>query len=469
MSALGSILADRWGITGQSTLLASAAALAATLVVAEKDTLLNPDFLNSQKERLWELPTYKLYALGAAAVLVFLYAAISLLWPAVPRVLLVDFSCFTPPQRLKCSRKRLMDEIRLKGVFTEANLEFQEKILERSGLGDETGLSDGIAAMKDGEVKTTLKAALEESEMVLYDVVENLLAKSNTDPQEIDIVIVSCSCFAPTPSMAAMITNHFKLRRDVLTYNLSGMGCSSSLICIDLVKHLLKAMPNKLALIVNHENITQNWYVGNDRSMLVCNCLFRLGGAGALLSNRPKDIRRAKYELVHTVRVHLGCEDDAFGCMGNGEDSEGIKGVFLRRNVVSVAGRALKVNLQRLGPLTLPITEMVKVVMNKAYVPKFNNAFEHFLLHTGGRAVIDEMEEKLSLTPAQCQPSKDALYRFGNTSAASTWYILSNIEHFSGLKRGDRIWQLGFGGGFKCNSAVWRARRNVKASHECWE
>ena len=65
----------------------------------------------------------------------------------------------------------------------------------------------------------------------------------------------------------------------------------------------------------------------------------------------------------------------------------------------------------------------VKVVMNKAYVPKFNKAFEHFLLHTGGRAVIDEMEEKLSLTPAQCQPSKDALYRFGNTSAASTWCV----------------------------------------------
>lgn len=65
----------------------------------------------------------------------------------------------------------------------------------------------------------------------------------------------------------------------------------------------------------------------------------------------------------------------------------------------------------------------VKAVMNKAYVPKFNNAFEHFLLHTGGRAVIDEMEEKLSLTPAQCQPSKDALYRFGNTSAASTWCV----------------------------------------------
>jgi hypothetical protein len=36
------------------------------------------------------------------------------------------------------------------------------------------------------------------------------------------------------------------------------------------------------------------------------------------------------------------------------------QGVFLRRNVVNVAGRALKVNLQRLGPLVLPITEMVR-------------------------------------------------------------------------------------------------------------
>ncbi len=69
------------------------------------------------------------------------------------------------------------------------------------------------------------------------------------------------------------------------------------------------------------------------------------------------------------MRVHLGCEDDAFGCMGNGEDSEGIQGVFLRRNVVNVAGRALKVNLQRLGPLVLPITEMVRHPLASATYP----------------------------------------------------------------------------------------------------
>ena len=64
---------------------------------------------------------------------------------------------------------------------------------------------------------------------------------------QVDIVVVSCSCFAPTPSMAAMIVNHFRMREDVLTYSLAGMGCSSSLICVDMVKHLLRvqALPCK--------------------------------------------------------------------------------------------------------------------------------------------------------------------------------------------------------------------------------
>ena len=48
-------------------------------------------------------------------------------------------------------------------------------------------------------------------------------------------------------------------------------------------------------------------------------------------------------------------------------------------------------------------------------------------------------------------------------------YILARLEHTGSIRRGDRIWQLGFGGGFKCNSAVWKARRDVSVPHPCWE
>ena len=39
----------------------------------------------------------------------------------------------------------------------------------------------------------------------------------------------------------------------------------------------------------------------------------------------------------------------------------------------------------------------------------------------GGRGVIEILEKDLRLTPKQAQPSKDALYRFGYTSSATTW------------------------------------------------
>jgi hypothetical protein len=40
--------------------------------------------------------------------------------------------------------------------------------------------------------------------------------------------------------------------------------------------------------------------------------------------------------------------------------------------------------------------------------------------------------------------------------------VLAFIETFRGVSSGQRVWQLGFGSGFKCNSAVWRANRRIK-------
>lgn len=47
-------------------------------------------------------------------------------------------------------------------------------------------------------------------------------------------------------------------------------------------------------------------------------------------------------------------------------------------------------------------------------------------------------------------------------------YVLANIETQRGLTRGDRVWQIAFGSGFKCNSAVWRALRSTNEQHDAW-
>ncbi len=46
--------------------------------------------------------------------------------------------------------------------------------------------------------------------------------------------------------------------------------------------------------------------------------------------------------------------------------------------------------------------------------------------------------------------------------------MLANIEATRGVRRGDRVWQIAFGSGFKCNSAVWTALRAVNTQHAAW-
>jgi hypothetical protein len=48
-------------------------------------------------------------------------------------------------------------------------------------------------------------------------------------------------------------------------------------------------------------------------------------------------------------------------------------------------------------------------------------------------------------------------------------YVLAYIESHRGVRRGEKVWQLGFGSGFKCNSAVWVARKRVQDMHPAWE
>ena len=57
----------------------------------------------------------------------------------------------------------------------------------------------------------------------------------------------------------------------------------------------------------------------------------------------------------------------------------------------------------------------------KPYTPDFTTAFEHFCIHPGGKAVINEVGKSLKLRSEQCLPMLVPFERYGNTSSSSTW------------------------------------------------
>ncbi|XP_021741629.1 3-ketoacyl-CoA synthase 11-like [Chenopodium quinoa] len=422
---------------------------------------------------LWEHLQYNLISVIICSTLIVFLSTLYFMTRPRP-VYLVNFSCAKPNDCLKCPRTYFMDKTESAGVFSDQILGFQRKILERSGLGEETYLPESL---HNTPPNPSMASARAEAEEVMYGAIDELLAKTNVKPKDIGILVVNCSLFNPTPSLSAMIVNHYKLRGNIVSYNLGGMGCSAGVISVDLAKQLLQVHPNSYALVVSTENITLNWYLGNERSMLLPNCLFRMGAAAILLSNKRSDKRRSKYQLLHSVRTHKGSDDKCYSCVYQEEDADGKVGVSLSKELMAVAGDALKTNITTLGPLVLPMSEQLlflatlvgKKLFNmkiKPYIPDFKLAFEHFCIHAGGRAVLDELEKNLQLSEWHMEPSRMTLYRFGNTSSSSLWYELAYSEAKGRMRKGDRVWQIAFGSGFKCNSAVWKALRTVNPAKE---
>ncbi|RCV45863.1 hypothetical protein SEVIR_9G491600v4 [Setaria viridis] len=384
-------------------------------------------------------------------------------------VYLVDYSCYKPPASCRVPFATFMEHTRLISD-DEKSVRFQTRILERSGLGEDTCLPPANHYIPPNP---SMEASRAEAQLVIFSAIDDLVRRTGLKPKDIDILVVNCSLFSPTPSLSAMIINKYKLRSNIRSFNLSGMGCSAGLISIDLARDMLQVHPNSNALVVSTEIITPNFYQGTRRDMLLPNCLFRMGAAAILLSNRRREARRAKYRLVHVVRTHKGADDRAYRCVYQEEDDQGFSGISLSKELMAIAGDALKSNITTIGPLVLPMSEQLlfffrlvgRKLINKKwkpYIPDFKLAFEHFCIHAGGRAVIDELQKNLQLSARHVEASRMTLHRFGNTSSSSLWYELAYIEAKGRMRRGDRVWQIGFGSGFKCNSAVWKCLRSIK-------
>ncbi|KAJ0096064.1 hypothetical protein Patl1_16445 [Pistacia atlantica] len=394
---------------------------------------------------LWHSLHFDLVQILCSSFLIIFVATVYFM--SKPRTIyLVDYACYKPPVTCRM------------------------RILERSGLGEETCLPPAIHYIPP---TPTMEAARGEAELVIFSAMDSLFKKTGLKPKDIDILIVNCSLFSPTPSLSAMVINKYKLRSNIKSFNLSGMGCSAGVISIDLARDLLQVHPNSNAVVVSTEIITPNYYQGNERAMLLPNCLFRMGGAAILLSNRRSESRRAKYRLVHVVRTHKGADDKAYRCVFEEEDKEGKVGISLSKDLMAIAGEALKSNITTMGPLVLPASEQLlflftligRKIFNpkwKPYIPDFKQAFEHFCIHAGGRAVIDELQKNLQLSAEHVEASRMTLHRFGNTSSSSLWYELSYVESKGRMKKGERVWQIAFGSGFKCNSAVWKCNKTIK-------
>ncbi|MCO5612857.1 hypothetical protein L7F22_067128 [Adiantum nelumboides] len=92
--------------------------------------------------------------------------------------------------------------------------------------------------------------------------------------QQIDILVVDCGLFNPTPSLSALLVNHFKMRSNVKAFHFADMGCNAGFISLGLARDLLQVhrATTRYVLAASSE-VIQAVYDGKERPTMVTNCL----------------------------------------------------------------------------------------------------------------------------------------------------------------------------------------------------
>ncbi|XP_073127699.1 3-ketoacyl-CoA synthase 5-like isoform X1 [Henckelia pumila] len=344
-------------------------------------------------------------------------------------VYLVDFSCLKPPNFCRVPFSGYIEHARKMDFLDDECVAFMAKVLTHSGQGEHTYLPPAIALIPP---ESSHQEATKEVHLVFFPVVQDLLSKTQISPSEIDVLIVNCSGFCPNPSLCSMVINKFSMREDVKSFNISGMGCSASALAVDMAQSILKAHENSTALILSTEILSTGWYPGKDESMMMLNCMFRMGAAAILITNKKEARRRAKYQLLRTVRTQTSSDDTSYYSAFREEDADGFTGVTLRRGIIQMVGDTIRAHVSVVGSKILPYSEMLSYIISilrkkymdksiEVYVPNFKSVIQHFCLPTSGRPVIREFGKGLRLEESDLEPAFMTLHRFGNQSSSSLW------------------------------------------------
>jgi alkylresorcinol/alkylpyrone synthase len=268
------------------------------------------------------------------------------------------------------------------------------------------------------------------------DVARRALDASGLSPRDIDMVVsVSCTGFM-IPAVDAHVANALSLGPRLARLPITEAGCAGGVVGLARAADYLAAHPDRAALLLALElsSLTfQRW----DRSAtnVVSTAIFGDGGAAAVLVG-PRHPRAAT-GLLRVRERESTFFPGTTHLMGFELRNQGLqilldKGLapFVRREIVPAVEGFL-------APLGLSRADL-----------------RRFILHPGGRRVIEVMAERLGLGPGDLAATEAVLSEHGNMSSVTVLFVLDEILRRSRPEPGALGLLGAFGPGFAAELAL---------------
>lgn len=265
---------------------------------------------------------------------------------------------------------------------------------------------------------TTLQDRTERIEEQLFGLAVKAVGRLEIDPQAIGTVVTASLYSLGTPTLAHRLVEHFKMDAATDKYHLTGIGCASAVPLMRLVSQALPDQPAKQGLIVAAESmagILTPADQADSRAKIVGSAIFGDGCAAALLSADAD----TEGPMIVASKVHqIGDTLGAVSMKLSAADSY----LHLDRDLPDVAAAGL--------------AELAGDFLGSAGLDR--RAIDHWIVHPGGRRIIDSVQAALGLSDSEVGVSRDVLANYGNVGTPSIFCVLEQTIDQRQPCRGDR-------------------------------
>ncbi len=263
------------------------------------------------------------------------------------------------------------------------------------------------------------------------------LIASDLSPSEVSLIVsVSCTGFM-IPAVDAFVADALALGPRLHRLPITQSGCAGGVVALARAHDFLVAHPGSAALVVALElsSLTfQRW----DRSPanVVSTAIFGDGGAAAILVGREHPLAQSR-SLARIRRTEAFFFPGTTHLMGFRLRNPGLQIVldrhlasFVKREVGRTAEAFLRCD--RLAPEDI----------------------SHWILHPGGRRILEAMKSELRLSDEQLGPAETVLREHGNLSSVTVLFVLDEVLRARKPARGELGVLGAFGPGFAAEMAL---------------
>ena len=273
--------------------------------------------------------------------------------------------------------------------------------------------------------------------LLAADAAERALAAAGLAAEAIDAVVVSTCTGYLCPGLSGHVIERLGLRHDVMALDLVGQGCGAALPNMELGWTLLGSGRCAQVLSVCVEVSSAAMYLDNDPGVLISACLFGDGAGAAVLSSSAGTTSAMgatgrRIEWTDSASLIEPAQRDALKF----EQRQG-----LLRNVLTRAVPVLAADYAQ---------QVQNTVLARAGLG--SDDIQAWILHAGGRDVLQAVQRRFDLPPEALRYSAAMLREYGNLSSAFVYFVLQ-------AALADRApsgwwWLSAFGAGFACHGAL---------------